>query len=385
MNKKIAVLGSTGSIGKQTLEVARECGFGVSAVCANSNIQLLEQQIREFNPQYCAVGNEKCASDLKVRVADKDVKILSGFEGICEVAFESNADMLLNSLMGKCGIMPTLYAIDSGKNIAMANKEPIVCAGEIILSKAKEKGVEFLPVDSEHSAIFQCLSGTFNSYDKIKRLIITASGGPFFGKTRDELEKVTREQALKHPTWSMGAKITVDSATLMNKGLELIEAVRLFGVCQENIEITVHRQSIVHSMVEFCDGSVLAQMGNPNMKHCIQFALTYPTRTESLCTPLDFKSGLNLTFSPPDEDTFSLIKTARHAVSAGGTAPTVLNGANECAVGLFLEDKIRFVEIFDYVIKAYESIKPVMNPTVEEIEQADRQAREEVLSVSGQR
>ena len=381
--KTIAVLGSTGSIGKQALEVARECGFGVSAVCANSNIKLLEEQIREFNPSYCAVGDEKSARDLKVRVADTGVKVLSGFEGICETASESRADILLNSLMGKCGILPTLCAIDSGKNIAMANKEPLVCAGEIILSRAKEKGVEFLPVDSEHSAIFQCLSGGFNNYDKIKRLIITASGGPFYGKTRDELENVTREQALNHPTWSMGAKITIDSATLMNKGLELIEAVRLFGVGEEKIEITVHRQSIVHSMVEFCDGSVLAQMGNPNMKHCIQFALTYPERTQSLCRPLDFKSGLNLSFAPPDEDTFSLIKAARTAISTGGTAPCILNGANECAVGLFLEDKIRFIEIFDLVTRAYENVKPVMNPTIDDIEAADRAARECVLELCG--
>jgi len=379
--KKIAVLGSTGSIGTQALEVARECGFGVSAVCANSNIRLLEDQIREFKPEFCAVGDPRSAADLKVRVADTDTGILSGFEGICAVAHDSNAEILLNSLMGKCGIIPTLCAIDSGKHIAMANKEPLVCAGEIILSRAKEKGVEFLPVDSEHSAIFQCLSGGFNSYDKIKRLIITASGGPFYGKTRKELESVTRNQALNHPTWSMGAKITIDSATLMNKGLELIEAVRLFGVGEEKIEITVHRQSIVHSMVEFCDGSVLAQMGNPNMKHCIQFALTYPERTPSLCKPLDFKSGLNLTFAPPDEDTFSLIKAARRAITTGGTAPTILNGANECAVGEFLADRISFTDIFDYVIKAHEDLKPVMNPTIDDIEEADRAAREYVLSL----
>ncbi len=380
-NKTIALLGSTGSIGKQALEVADECGFKVSAVCANSNIKLLEEQIRKYKPAYCAVGDEKCAAELKLRAADTDVRVLGGFEGICETAYESKADILLNSLMGKCGIRPTLHAIDSGKNIAMANKEPLVCAGEIILSRAKQKGVEFLPVDSEHSAIFQCLSGGFNSYDAIKRLIITASGGPFYGKTRAQLESVTREQALNHPTWSMGAKITVDSATLMNKGLELIEAVRLFGVPQEKIEITVHRQSIVHSMVEFCDGSVLAQMGNPNMKHCIQFALTYPERTPSLCRPLDFKSGLNLTFAPPDEDTFSLIKTARHAISVGGTAPCVLNGANECAVGEFLNGKIGFTDIFDLVNSVYGSIKPVLNPTLEQIEQADIQAREAVLSL----
>lgn len=379
--KTVAILGSTGSIGKQALEVADECGFEVSVVCANSNIKLLEEQIRKYSPAYCAVGDEKSAAELKIKVGDTDTKVLSGFDGICEAAYEAKADILLNSLMGKCGIRPTLHAIDSGKSIAMANKEPLVCAGELILSSAKEKGVEFLPVDSEHSAIFQCLSGDFNSYDSIKRLIITASGGPFYGKTKKELENVTLAQALNHPTWSMGAKITVDSATLMNKGLELIEAVRLFGVEQENIEITVHRQSIVHSMVEFCDGSVLAQMGNPNMKHCIQFALTYPERTHSLCRPLDFKSGLNLTFSPPDEDTFSLIKMARHAISVGGTAPCILNGANECAVGEFLNGRIGFTDIFDLVTEAYNSIVPVMNPTLEDIEAADIVAREKVLSL----
>lgn len=380
-NKTIAVLGSTGSIGKQALEVADECGFKVSALCANSNIELLEQQIRKYNPEYCAVGDEKSAKQLKVRVADTNVKVLGGFDGICHIAYHARADILLNSLMGKCGILPTLYAIDSGKNIAMANKEPIVCAGEIILERAKQKNVEFLPVDSEHSAIFQCLSGGFNSRDSIKRLIITASGGPFYQKSRSELEKVTVEQALNHPTWSMGAKITIDSATLMNKGLELIEAVRLFGVPQEKIEITVHRQSIVHSMVEFCDGSVLGQMGNPNMKHCIQFALTYPQRTSSLCTPLDFKKSLTLTFSPPDEETFSLIKTSRHAISVGGTAPCILNGANECAVQEFLNGKIGFTDIFDFVNEAYRSVKPVKNPTIDDIEQADIQAREKVIEL----
>ncbi len=380
-NKTIAILGSTGSIGKQALEVCDECGFKVSALAANSNIKLLEDQIRKYNPDYCAVGDEQCAEDLKARVADTGVKVVSGFDGICQTAYEAKADILLNSLMGKCGIRPTLCAIDSGKHIAMANKEPLVCAGEIILSRARQKNVEFLPVDSEHSAIFQCLSGGFNRRESIKRLIITASGGPFYGKSRKELENVTLSQALNHPTWSMGAKITIDSATLMNKGLELIEAVRLFDVTEDQIEITVHRQSIVHSMVEFCDGSVLAQMGNPNMKHCIQFALTYPDRSESLCVPLDFKSGLSLTFTPPDEDTFSLIKMARHAISRGGTAPCILNGANECAVGEFLNGKIGFTDIFDLVTQAYNSIKPIDNPTLEQIEEADILSRETVLTL----
>ncbi len=382
MSKKIALLGSTGSIGTQTLQVARERGFEITALAARSNVKLLEEQIREFSPEYCAVADENSAKDLKIRCADTNTRILSGEEGVEYTAYHSNAPILLNAMLGKCGTRPTLAAIDSGKDIAMANKEPLVAAGEIVLSRAREKGVKFLPVDSEHSAIFQCLDSEHNSRNFVRRLIITASGGPFYNKTREELENVTVEDAVNHPTWNMGAKISVDSATLMNKGLELIEAVRLFDIPPERIDITVHRQSIVHSMVEFVDGSTLAQMGNPDMKHCIQFALTYPNRQASLCTPLDFTKSLTLTFSPPDEKTFRLLPLARLAISKGGNAPAVLNGAGERAVELFLDRKIKFLDIFDLVEKALESVPFEKNLTLEKIEESDFLAREKITSLA---
>ncbi len=376
MTEKLSLLGSTGSIGTQTLEVAREKGIKITALAARRNISLLEEQIREFKPEFCAVQDEVLAHDLKVRVKDTSTKILAGERGVEEVAGISDGDMLLNAMLGKSGIRPTLAAIESGKNIAMANKEPLVASGEIILSRAKEKGVKFLPVDSEHSAIFQCLDSEHNSRKFIRRLIITASGGPFFKKTRSELENVTLKEALAHPTWKMGAKITVDSATLMNKGLELIEAVRLFDVPADRIDVTVHRQSIVHSMVEFCDNSTLAQLGHPDMKHCIQFALTYPERSESLCRPLDFTKPMTLTFDAPDEETFKLLPLARQAITRGGTAPAVLNGAGERAVELFIDGKIKFLDIFDLVEKALFSIPVEHNLTLDTIEKKDLEARE---------
>ena len=379
--KKIALLGSTGSIGTQTLEVAREKGYKITALAARRSIALLETQIREFKPQYCAVADVDAARDLKVRIADTDTKILSGDEGIIDVAGISDADILLNSLLGKSGIRPTLAAIESGKDIAMANKEPLVASGEIILAKVREKKVRFLPVDSEHSAIFQCLDTEHNSKKFISRLIITASGGPFFGKTREELKNITPAEAIAHPTWSMGAKISVDSATLMNKGLELIEAARLFDVTADKIDVTVHHQSIVHSMVEFCDGSTLAQMGHPDMKHCIQFALTYPERSESLCQRLDYTKSFALTFDPPDEKTFTLLPLARRAITLGGTAPAVLNGAGERAVELFLDKKISFLDIFDTVESAVNNVPFSKDLTLEVIENADRMAREHVDSL----
>lgn len=374
--KTLALLGSTGSIGKQTIEVAREKNIKIDALAAFSNISLLEEQIREFKPSLCAVVDEVAGRELKIRVSDTDTRVLIGEEAVTTVATESKAEILLNSLMGRCGIRPTVEAIRSGKDIAMANKEPLVAAGDIILDEVKKAGVRLLPVDSEHSAIFQCLDNAHNSKEFIKRLIITASGGPFFGKTREELEKVTLADALKHPTWSMGQKITVDSASLMNKGLEVIEAVRLFSVPAHKIDVTVHRQSIVHSMVEFVDSSVLAQMGNPNMKHCIAFALTYPERQPSLCTPLDFTKSFSLTFDKPDEDTFTLLPLARRAVTLGGNAPAVMNSANEEAVALFLKEKIRFVDIFTLVEDAVNNLPHVENVTLDSLEEDDRLARE---------
>ncbi len=383
--KKIALLGSTGSIGTQTLEVAREKGYRITALAARRSIDALEAQIREFKPEYCAVADENAARDLKIRVADTDTKILSGDEGIVETASISDADILLNSLLGKSGIRPTLAAIESGKDIAMANKEPLVASGEIILERVREKGVRFLPVDSEHSAIFQCLDSEHNSSKFINRLIITASGGPFFGRTREELKSITPAEAIAHPTWSMGAKISVDSATLMNKGLELIEAARLFNVPADKIDVTVHRQSIVHSMVEFCDGSTLAQLGHPDMKHCIQFALTYPERSESLCKKMDYSQSFTLTFAPPDEKTFTLLPLARRAITLGGTAPAVLNGAGERAVELFLGGKIGFLDIFDTVESAVNSIPVEKALTLEIIEEHDRLAREHIDALVGAR
>ena len=374
--RKLSLLGSTGSIGTQTIEVAREKDIKITALAAHSNIKLLEEQIREFSPNLVAVVNKEAGEELRIKVSDTDTKVLIGEDAVTTVAEESDADILLNSLMGRCGIRPTVAAIRSGKHIAMANKEPLVAAGDIILDEVKRAGVKLLPVDSEHSAIFQCLDSEHNSKRFIKRLIITASGGPFFGKTRDELEKVTLRDALKHPTWSMGAKITIDSASLMNKGLEVIEAVRLFGVPAEKIDVTVHRQSIVHSMVEFVDSSILAQMGNPNMKHCIAFALTYPERESSLCTPLDFTKSFSLTFDKPDEDTFTLLPLARRAVTTGGNAPAVMNSANEEAVALFLKEKIRFTDIFTLVEEAVNSVPHRDTVTLDSLEEDDILARE---------
>ncbi|MBE6551267.1 MAG: 1-deoxy-D-xylulose-5-phosphate reductoisomerase [Ruminococcaceae bacterium] len=373
----LSVLGSTGSIGKQTIDVAENLGIKITALCANSNIELLEEQVRKFNPRFCAVYNDKAAKDLKVRVSDTSTKVLTGLDGILELCYEDKSNILLNSLSGSVGVKPTLCAIESGKNIAMANKEPIVAAGKIILKAAKDKNVSLIPVDSEHSAIFQCISGNFNSDRFVRRLILTASGGPFYGKKRHELVDITPEEAIKHPTWNMGKKISVDSATLMNKALELIEAVRLFNVPQENVDITVHRQSIVHSMVEFCDNSVLAQMGYPNMRHCIHFALTYPDRADDkgLCKPLDFKEAFKLTFDPVDEETFSLIGLARKAVSKDNGGCAVMNAANEEAVALFLDKKIGFTDIFDFVEETYEMSGDVDITSVDELDEIEDSAR----------
>ncbi len=381
--KKLALLGSTGSIGTQTVEVAREKNIQITALAAHSNIKLLEEQIREFKPKLVAVVNGEAGNELKIKVSDTDTKVLVGEEAVTTVAEEAQADILLNSLMGRCGIRPTVAAIRSGKDIAMANKEPLVAAGDIILDEVKKAGVKLLPVDSEHSAIFQCLDNAHNSPEFIKRLIITASGGPFFGRTKEELEKVTLGDALKHPTWSMGAKITIDSASLMNKGLEVIEAVRLFGVPASKIDVTVHRQSIVHSMVEFVDSSILAQMGNPNMKHCIAFALTYPERQPSLCVPLDFTRSFSLTFDKPDEETFTLLPLARRTVTMGGNAPAVMNSANEEAVALFLKEKIRFTDIFTLVEEAVNSLPHHDTVTLDSLEEDDATARSFVKSVVG--
>ena len=376
--KKVCILGSTGSVGRQAIEVVRERGWRLTGICADRNIALLEEQIREFHPLYCAVRDEVLAKELKIAVRDTDTKILSGEDGILELCRICPADITENSILGSNGILPTMALLEEGKHIAMANKEPIVAAGEIILSKAAEKGCRILPVDSEHSAIFQCLSGSFNDRRYLSHLVLTASGGPFYGKTCAELESVTPSQALAHPVWNMGKKISIDSATLINKGLELIEAVRLFDVPADCVKITVHRQSVVHSMATFVDGSTIAQMGHPDMRHCIQFALTYPERTEGLCQALDFTKPLTLTFDEADEETFSLLKTARLAAQRGKTYTTVLNAANEACVALFLQEKITFLDIFRIVHEEVEAHRAI-DTDIEGILSLDREIKAKVL------
>ena len=376
--KKVCILGSTGSVGRQAIEVVRERGWRLTGICADRNIALLEEQIREFHPLYCAVRDEVLAKELKIAVRDTDTKILSGEDGILELCRICPADITENSILGSNGILPTMALLEEGKHIAMANKEPIVAAGEIILSKAAEKGCRILPVDSEHSAIFQCLSGSFNDRRYLSHLVLTASGGPFYGKTQKELESVTPSQALAHPVWNMGKKISIDSATLINKGLELIEAVRLFDVPADCVKITVHRQSVVHSMATFVDGSTIAQMGHPDMRHCIQFALTYPERTEGLCQALDFTKPLTLTFDEADEETFSLLKTARLAAQRGKTYTTVLNAANEACVALFLQEKITFLDIFRIVHEEVEAHRAI-DTDIEGILSLDREIKAKVL------
>ena len=338
MNKTIAILGSTGSIGTQSLDVARKHGFKVDVLAANSNIELLEKQIREFNPSAVAVINEAAAKELKVKVADTKTKVLAGADAVELVAAENKADIVLNSIVGIAGLKPTLAAIEAGKDIALANKETLVTGGHLVKKAIARKGVKLLPVDSEHSAIFQCLQGAPKG--SLKKIILTASGGPFFGKTTEELKNVTPADALKHPNWSMGAKITIDSASLMNKGLEVIEAVHLFDISPDNIEVVVHRQSIVHSAVELTDGAVIAQLGTPDMRLPIQYALTYPERYDCPSGSLNLFEIGNLTFQKPDYETFKLLSLAFYAVKEDGILPAVLNAADEIAVDAFLKDKI---------------------------------------------
>lgn len=374
--KNISILGSTGSIGRQTLEVADKCGLRVLGLSANSSVELLEEQIRKYKPLIVCVTDEMSADVLRDRVKDTNTCIVTGTEGLCEVATIPDAEIVVTSIVGIAGLVPTIAAINAGKNIALANKETLVTAGEIIMPLAKEKGVKILPVDSEHGAIFQSLNG--ENYDRIKKIILTASGGPFFGKKRDELIGITKENALKHPNWSMGAKITIDSATLMNKGLEVIEAKWLFGVDAKDIEVVVHRQSIVHSAVEFVDNSIIAQMGTPDMRLPISYAINYPYRVPSPAMSLDFSKLLTLTFEKPDMDTFKCLALAFRAIDEGKTMPAVLNGANEAAVELFLQDKIGFLDIADLVEGAMNNHKVYTEVTLENILKSDKEAREYV-------
>ncbi len=364
--KKIAILGSTGSIGTQTLEVARNNGdLEITALAAGSNIKKLEEQIREFHPKTAAVWSEEKAGELRTAVRDLDVRIVSGMEGLIEVCTEPEAEIVVTAIVGMIGIVPTIAAMKAGKDIALANKETLVTAGHIIIPLAEETGVKILPVDSEHSAIFQCLNG--ESRKELKKILLTASGGPFRGKKREELLHIQVEDALKHPNWAMGRKITIDSSTLVNKGLEMMEARWLFGVEPKDIQIVVQPKSIIHSMVEFVDGAVIAQLGTPDMKLPIQYALYYPERRYLPGERLDFETLTEITFEKPDMETFTGLKLAFDAAAAGGSMPTVYNAANEKAVALFLDRKIGWLEIPEIIGKSMEAHKVISNPTVEEI------------------
>ena len=378
MSKKVTVLGSTGSIGRQSLEVIAACGMEAAALAANSSVKLMEEQARQFKPSIAALADEKAAADLRVRLADTNVHVLSGLEGVLEAATISSAGTAIAALVGMAGLRPTLASIREGKRVCLANKETLVCAGPLVLEEAKDYGAKIYPVDSEHSALFQCLEAN-RDRGEVKRLILTCSGGPFYGKKREELADITVADALKHPNWSMGAKITVDSATLMNKGLEVIEAMHLYRMPPEKISVVVHRESIIHSLVEYCDNAMIAQLGDPDMRLPIQYALTYPKRVAGPSTPLDLWSCGPLTFGTPDLEAFPCLALALEAAKTGGSAGAVLNGANEAAVGQFLAGKIGFLDIPAKVEKALAQVKTARNPTMQDILDADKAAREAVL------
>ncbi len=427
MSKRISILGSTGSIGRQSLDVIAACGMEAAALTANSNAARMEEQVRQFKPELAVMMDERAAADLRVRLADTPVRVAAGMEGLLEAAELPSADTVLTAVVGMIGLRPTMAAIREGKRIALANKETLVCAGQLVMEEARDFGAEILPVDSEHSALFQSLQGCrdrgevrrliltcsggqlvmeeardfgaeilpvdsehsalFQSLQgcrdrgEVRRLILTCSGGPFFGKTRTELQGVTRKDALQHPNWSMGTKITIDSATLMNKGLEFIEAMHLYQMSPEKISIVIHRESIIHSLVEYCDHGMIAQLGVPDMRLPIQYALTWPRRTGGPADPLDLCSCGPLTFAQPDLDTFRCLELALKAARTGGTAGAVLNGANEAAVALFLEDRIGFLEIADRVALALDRVPVIQEPSMTQILEADQAAREAVLSV----
>ena len=373
INKKILILGSTGSVGTQAADVSRSHSLNVDGICASTNIKILEEQIREFHPRYCAVVDVNAAKDLAVRVADTNTVVLSGIEGVVDMINLSDAEIAVNSIMGRAGLEPTLAIIRSGKDLALANKETLVTAGHIVMGEARKYGVNVLPVDSEHCAIFQCLRA--GNKNEVSRLILTASGGPFYGKSFDQLSEITVEMALAHPTWKMGAKITIDSATMMNKGFEVIEACHLFGVSVENVDVVVHRESIIHSMVEYIDGSVIAQLAVPDMRMCVHYAMTYPNRGYSTAERLDFAKLGNLSFLPPDNENFPMLNLAREAFKMGGIIPCVLNGANEAAVSLFLNGKIKFTEISKLVKDITLNFNNINKPTLAEIAEADIRSR----------
>lgn len=379
MTNCMTVLGSTGSIGTQTLDVAEKYNINICALTAHSNVELIEQQIRKFRPKLAVMYTESAAADLKGRIADTDTRVLTGMDGLIEAASMAEADTVLNSLVGMVGLEPTLAACAAKKNIALANKETLVAGGELVMNSVKNAGIALLPVDSEHSAIFQCLQGCPDK-KYLKKLILTASGGPFFGKKKEDLKDVTVAEALNHPNWSMGAKITVDSASMMNKGLEIIEARWLFDVTEDNIDVVVHRQSIIHSLIEFVDNSVLAQLGTPDMRIPIQYALTYPDRAPSPAKELDLTEVATMTFDKPDYDTFECLSACKNALRLGGTSPAIANGANEAANALFRQGEISFLRIGELVSGAVNSIASTPITKLSDVLDADRAAREYVIS-----
>ena len=378
MMKCISILGSTGSIGRQTLDIVRNLpDVRVAALTASTSVERMVQQCREFRPQLAVMATKEAAAQLQVAISDLPTRVNWGEAGLLEAATLQQADCVITAVVGMVGLKPTLAAIRAGKRIGLANKETLVCAGELVMAEADKYGAEIIPVDSEHSAIFQCLMGTHNP-NEVKKIILTCSGGPFYGWTKKQLQVATKADALRHPNWKMGAKITVDCATLMNKGLEVIEAMRLYRLPLEQVQVVIHRQSIVHSMVEFVDGAVMAQMGTPDMRLPIQLALTYPQRTACPVEPLNLLSCGPLTFAAPDLEAFPCLQLAMDCARQGGTACPVMNGANEEAVSMFLEDKIGFYDIYRLVSGAVEAVPFVADPTLEEILDADLLARQYV-------
>ena len=374
MVKCVSILGSTGSIGRQTLDIIDNLGLPVAALTAGSNAERMAEQCRKYQPKLAVMATEKAALELKEKISDLPTEILWGEEGLIAAATIPEADCIITAVGGMVGLKPTLAAIRAHKRIGLANKETLVCAGQLVMAEAKKSNAEIIPVDSEHSAIFQCLMGC-NHKREVKRILLTCSGGPFYGKSKEELGIVTKADALKHPNWKMGAKITIDCATLMNKGLEVIEAMRLYDMPLEQVDVLIHRQSIVHSMVEFTDGAVMAQLGAPDMRLPIQLAMTYPERS---ATPVDFLDLVGcgpLTFANPDMEAFPCLKLARDCAAKGGTACPAMNGANEEAVALFLDDKIGFYDIYDLVSRAVEAVPFIADPTLDEILESDRLAR----------
>ena len=383
MVKNVSILGSTGSIGRQSLDIISRLPVKVVALTAGTGVERMAEQCRVFLPELAVMATREAAEELRSLICDLPIRIAWGEEGLIEAASIPSADCVITAVVGMVGLKPTLAAIRAGKRIGLANKETLVCAGELVMAEAKKHRVEIIPVDSEHSAIFQCLMGNADRAE-VKKIILTCSGGPFFGKTREELMSVTKADALRHPNWKMGPKITIDCSTLMNKGLEVIEAMRLYDLPLEQVDVVIHRQSIVHSMVEFVDGAVMAQMGAPDMRLPIQLALTYPERTECPVDPLDLTTCGALTFCKPDLEAFPCLALAYRCAKIGGTACAVMNGANEAAVALYLADKIGFYDIYDLVSGAVDTIENIQNPTLEQILEADRQARAYVRENSQQ-